>query len=247
MPAASDAIKVVLFDMDGVLVDVSKSYRRAIEETVLHFTGRRITDHTTQRYKNRGGFNDDWALTHAIVADSGMQVSLARITAEFQRRYRGEDWSGFINDESPLVETATLTHLRRRGHILGVVTGRPVAEALWTIDRLRWQSHFPLVVAREHYGRRAKPDPYPLLHALGRLQAAGHDVRPDQALYIGDTVDDMEAARRAGMWAVGCVPPYLDQGAHGALLTTRGAHVVAESPEALPGILKSWPAAQRQR
>ena len=35
-------INALFFDMDGVLVDVSRSYRRAIEETVSHFTGREI-------------------------------------------------------------------------------------------------------------------------------------------------------------------------------------------------------------
>ena len=78
-------LKALLFDMDGVLVDVSRSYRRAIEETVLHFTGRKIQSNTVQRYKNLGGFNDDWKLTHAIITDSGMEVPLARVIDEFQR------------------------------------------------------------------------------------------------------------------------------------------------------------------
>ncbi len=238
--AVPDAIKVVLFDMDGVLVDVSRSYRRAIEETVLYFTGRRINASVTQRYKNRGGFNDDWGLTHAIVVDSGMEVSLPRVTAEFQRRYRGDRWNGFINDEPPLVDAATLERLRHHGFILGIVTGRPAAEARWTLDHLGWRSYFPLLVAREHYGRRGKPDPFPLLHALGRLQAAGRQVRPDQALYIGDTVDDVVAASAAGMWAVGNVPPYLDHATHSKLLMERGAHIVVESPNQLPGVLESW-------
>ena len=53
-------LKAVLFDMDGVLVDVSRSYRRAIEETANHFTGRTLVPGTTQRYKNLGGFTDEW-------------------------------------------------------------------------------------------------------------------------------------------------------------------------------------------
>jgi beta-phosphoglucomutase-like phosphatase (HAD superfamily) len=72
-------IKALLFDMDGVLVDVSRSYRRAIEETASHFTGRDIEAGTTQRYKNLGGFNDDWRLTHAIISDTGIQVPFSRV------------------------------------------------------------------------------------------------------------------------------------------------------------------------
>jgi phosphoglycolate phosphatase-like HAD superfamily hydrolase len=34
---------VIVFDMDGVLVDVTESYRETIRQTVQHFTGQEIT------------------------------------------------------------------------------------------------------------------------------------------------------------------------------------------------------------
>ena len=61
---------VVVFDMDGVLVDVADSYRETICRTVEHFTGRPITRELIQDYKNRGGWNNDWALSQKILADS---------------------------------------------------------------------------------------------------------------------------------------------------------------------------------
>ena len=54
---------IVVFDMDGVLTEVSESYRAAIVETVEHFTGVRIERDLIQRYKNEGGWNNDWALS----------------------------------------------------------------------------------------------------------------------------------------------------------------------------------------
>ena len=233
-------IKAVLFDMDGVLVDVSRSYRRAIEETVLHFTGRRIEAPTVQRYKNQGGFNDDWKLTHAVITDSGMEVSQARVVEEFQRRYRGENWDGFIAEEPPLAKTRTLDRLAHDGRVLGIVTGRPEAEARWTLGRLGWKRYFPLLVAKEKQERRGKPDPFPLQHALGILNAAGLGIRPDEAVYIGDTVDDMTAARAAGLWAIGMVPPYLDRDEHAALLRARGAHIIIHSVEAIPDLIDTF-------
>jgi len=235
MPAAS--IKAVLFDMDGVLVDVSGSYRRAIEETVYYFTGRRVHQREIQRYKNQGGFNDDWVLTRAIVVDSGMEVSLQRVINEFQRRYRGDDWSGFICKETALVENATLDALRKRGHVLGIVTGRPEAEARWTLDHLGWNRGFPLLIAREKQGHRSKPDPFPLQQALGALRAAGLNLRPENAVYLGDSVDDMVAARAGGLWAIGVVPPYVEYDPHAELLSQRGAHLVTSDPNDLVGLL----------
>ena len=233
----SPAIRAVLFDMDGVLVDVSGSYRRAIEETVYYFTGREIEPSTVQRYKNFGGFNDDWQLTHAIIGDSGMEVSLPRVIGEFQRRYRGDDWNGFITEERPIFMTHTLDELQRRGHVLGIVTGRPEVEARWTLDRLGWRHCFPLLVAREQQDNRFKPDPFPLQHALGVLGAAGMPVKPQCAVYVGDSVDDMVAARAAGQWAVGLVPPYLEYDSHAPLLRSRGAHAVVRKPDQLPDLL----------
>lgn len=231
-------IKAVLFDMDGVLVDVSRSYRRAIEETATHFTGRDISAGTVQRYKNLGGFNDDWKLTHALIHDTGIQVPMSRVIAEFQRRYRGDNWDGFIAEEPALVESTTLDRLAS-GRIFGVVTGRPEAEARWTLQRFGWDARFPLVVAREQQDGRSKPDPFPLQRALSLLNAAGLNVQPHEAVYVGDTVDDMEAARAAGLWAIGHVPPYLEAEAHMGLLRARGAHAVVATMDELPGALAS--------
>ena len=229
--------------MDGVLVDVSRSYRRAIEETATHFTGRFFEPGAVQRYKNLGGFSDDWKLTHAMITDAGMEVSLSRVVEELQHRYRGENWDGFIAEEPALVEAETLAALCRGGRTLGIVTNRPEAEARWTLDRFGWKRYFPLVVGRERQEGRTKPEAFPLLHALGILAAAGRPVQPEEAAYVGDSVDDMAAARAAGLWAVGVVPPYLDADAHAELLYARGAHVVAENSKALPDVLDRLPLA----
>ncbi|ARA94181.1 MAG: HAD family hydrolase [Bacteroidetes bacterium] len=233
-------LKALFFDMDGVLVDVSQSYRRAIEETAAHFTGREIVAGTVQRYKNLGGFNDDWKLTHAIIHDTGIQVPFSRVVEEFQRRYRGHDWNGFIAEEPPLISEQTLQKLCGNGRIAGIVTGRPDAEAQWTLNRFGWKRYFPLVVAREKHEGRSKPDPFPLQRALTILSAAGLHLQPGEVAYIGDTVDDMEAARAAGMWAIGVVPPYLDADSHAEVLRSRGAHVIVTDLNTLPDVIESF-------
>ena len=222
------------------MVDVSRSYRRAIEETVSHFTGREIEPGTIQRYKNLGGFNDDWKLTHAIVSDAGIQVSFGRVIEEFQKRYRGDNWDGFIAEEEPLINIRTLEELSTEQRVLGIVTGRPGAEANWTIERLGWKKYFPLVIPKEKQEGREKPDPFPLLHALAILDAAGRRVEPDGAIYVGDSIDDMKSARDAGLWAIGVVPPYLDKEEHDALLRSVGAHHVITDPNTLPHVLANF-------
>ena len=65
---------VIVFDMDGVLVDVTESYRETIraDGAALRRTGHLAR--TIQDYKNSGGWNNDWALSQKILADSGIDV-----------------------------------------------------------------------------------------------------------------------------------------------------------------------------
>lgn len=55
----------VVLDVDGVLVDVADSYRRAIVESIECVYADTIPPATIQSFKNAGGFNDDWELTYA--------------------------------------------------------------------------------------------------------------------------------------------------------------------------------------
>lgn len=58
-------VDAVVLDVDGVLVDVENSYRRAIVETIERLHGERLPGGAIQAFKNAGGFNDDWELTDA--------------------------------------------------------------------------------------------------------------------------------------------------------------------------------------
>lgn len=55
----------VVLDVDGVLVDVADSYRRAILDSLDHVHGETLDSTTVQQFKNAGGFNNDWELTYA--------------------------------------------------------------------------------------------------------------------------------------------------------------------------------------
>ncbi len=64
--------------MDGVLVDVTESYRATIQATVKHFTGYEPTDAEIQDWKNRGGWNDDWQLSHRLIQERGGDSAIPR-------------------------------------------------------------------------------------------------------------------------------------------------------------------------
>ena len=226
--------QAVLLDMDGVLVDVRGSFRRAITETVAHFAGSGPTPEQIQAKKDEGGFNNDWVLSEAFVREAGVPAAEApfeAIKAHFNHVYRGDDFDGLIATEPAAVRTATLDALAGR-YALALVTGRPEADAQWTLDHFEWGALVPVVVGMGRQAGREKPDPYGLELALDAL-----GVGAAEAVYAGDTVDDMRAATAAGCVAVGVVPPGLDLDAHGRTLMEAGARVVLSTPDALPSLM----------
>jgi len=97
-------IDTILFDMDGVLVDVTNSYRAVIKLTAEHFCNTEVTLKEIQEYKHKGGYNNDWDLTEAIIKSKEMNVSRDRIEKHFQNLYKGNNWDGLITSEKWLPE-----------------------------------------------------------------------------------------------------------------------------------------------
>ena len=70
------SVDSIIFDCDGVLVDASKSYNKAISETVASllsilfgekFKASAITEEVIFALRKTGGFNNDWNTTYAII------------------------------------------------------------------------------------------------------------------------------------------------------------------------------------
>jgi len=220
---AEKASMAILFDMDGVLVDVTSSYRKAIQETVGVFTGERAQLKEIQDFKQQGGFNNDWDLTEALLKKRGKLVPKAEIVKKFQELYFGvEGKGGFIENETWLLSKNILEKLHAK-HALGIVTGRPREETLYVLRKFQVENLFDAIVVMEDYPpEKAKPDPYPIRLALERLNN-------EAAIYVGDSVDDITAAIRAKVKAVGCIPPGVSEEPLKELLLKRGAENVLKN------------------
>ncbi len=190
--------QAILFDMDGVLVDVEKSYRLAIQQTVKELLGIEISPADIQKYKNRGGLNNDWDLTEAILIDNGESIDKKNIVATFQKYYLGRNYSGLIQNDRWQAPLELLTFLSRK-YKIGIVTGRPREEARFTLKRFEVEGYFLELVTMDDVPQgRGKPDPFGLKLAMNSLRTHG-------GWYIGDTVDDMKAAEGAGMIPIGFI------------------------------------------
>jgi HAD superfamily phosphatase len=285
-------VDAVVLDIDGVLVDVADSYRRAIVESIDRVYGDTIEKPAVQQFKDAGGFNNDWELTYAAalfvlagresavsdlaaftdaIAERGGGLDAAEAVVRdlldepaenrvfdawdreqlrdvFQTLYLGTDLyrdieggeppfdaPGYIHDEPLLVDDETLSALQDR-FAVGVVTGRPAAEADIALERVG------LDLPAEHRftmddWEEGKPHPAALRTLAERFGA-------ERVAFAGDTLDDMATAVNADeadddrvYYGVGVLTGGLTGDAGRRTFANNGASAVIESVTDLPELL----------
>ena len=178
----------LIFDMDGVLVDVSKSYREAIRQTSSYFLERGVLMSEVDEIKNKVGMNNDWDATYALI--NNPNISYEGVKSYFQSIYLGNDQkSGLINNEKLLISKQKLQSLKNKYKKLGIATGRPKKEAEYVISKNKLIEIFDCVIALEDVVN-SKPSPDSIRMVIKKLNLK-------QTVYIGDSPSDVIAAERA--------------------------------------------------
>ena len=117
---------ILIFDMDGVLIDVSKSYRKTIQRTIQIYletclgverSGRDwITDEEISLFKSTGGFNNDWDLTSGLLL---YLLSISRIPPlPRQKRFSTiQEIVSYLKSKSSAFNQKNAIRIRRK-HLL---------------------------------------------------------------------------------------------------------------------------------
>lgn len=216
-----------MFDIDGVVRDVSGSYRRAIADAVEHFTGGgfRPNSGDIDALKSEGIWNNDWDASFELVCRyfegagrerSEIALNYEELVTFFQSRYRGPDdgaWTGYICDEPLLLSPAYFESLTAGGIAWGFFSGAMRAEAAYVLEgKLGLQS--PVLVAMED--APGKPDPTGLFEAIEQLENQYGLASNLPVIYAGDTVADIYTVVKASqqqpdrVWlGMGILPPHV--------------------------------------
>ncbi len=190
--------KILIFDVDGVLVDVRGTYWRSALEAVRHLTGKRVTYSELHKWKSKPGFNDDWSMVSAWVTSLGKPVSYEEARSAFEKFYWGSDGHpGNVRNEKILVSPRQIEKWSRRFE-LNLFTGRTRQEFSFTFECWPATKCFRTVITMDDAPK--KPHPDGLLRIL-----SGRD--PSTALYLGDNIDDALAAREAGVPFLAIIAP----------------------------------------
>src|SRR5258707_5890836 len=173
--------QILIFDVDGVLVDVRGTYWRSALQTVRHITGERVTYAELHRWKSKPGFNDDWSMVSAWVSSLGHPTSYEEARAAFEKFYWGSDGQpGNVRNEKLMVTRLQIEKSSRKFE-LNLFTGRTRQEFSFTFEKWRATKYFRTIVTMDDAKR--KPHPEGLRKILGERD-------PATELCLADNIHD---------------------------------------------------------
>ena len=206
---------VVLFDLDGTVVDSGSIILASMRHAARTVLGREYTDDELMASVGGPGL------------EAQMEVLAEDRVEELVRVYRAHNEPLHATLEFCDGMEDALVALKEQGYRLGLVTAKRRSTVELAFARLpQLAGIFEVVVGGDETARH-KPDPEPLELGLSRLGA-----NPENAAYVGDSPFDMQAARAAGMTAVGVTWGRI----HGRE-SLRDADVVVDTAEELLGAL----------
>ncbi|HEU0335071.1 MAG TPA: HAD-IA family hydrolase [Gaiellaceae bacterium] len=176
---------VVLFDLDGTLIDSGPIIVASMKHAARTVLGREVEER----------------LLTAAIGGPGLVAQMEALDPErvddLVAAYRAHNEPLHEELEAFWEVVEVLPRLREQGRRLGIVTAKRRTTVQLAFDRLPGlESNFDVVIGADDTERH-KPDPAPLLEALDRLGAG-----PAESAYVGDSPFDVRAAKAAGMFAI---------------------------------------------
>ncbi len=178
-------LKVVLFDLDGTLIDSEKDIAEAANFTRQHYGLARVPDSTIAQYVGNGVL---------VLLEKSLETrdksKILEAYEVFKQHYRVHcaDHTKTFRGTFELLD-----HLKHRGIRMGVVSNKPQEFTDSVLNQLGLMPYFGVAFGPEATVNR-KPHPEPLLVAAEKLGASA-----SETIMIGDSVVDILAAQAAPM------------------------------------------------
>jgi phosphoglycolate phosphatase len=218
-------VKLVLFDLDGTLVDTAPDIAKAVNMMLLSLG---LREHAQEQITNWIGNGIPRLIKRALTGELNGEPD-----AELFRRASesfGENYLHIVHqsvcDAYPDV-VETLETLWQGNVPMVCITNKAEAFTIPLLKNLGFAKYFSLVLSGDSLPKQ-KPDPLPLLHACEHF-----NVDPKHAVFVGDSCNDVKAAKAAAMRVI-CVPYGYN---HGNPIQDAGPDLVIQTLRELPPLL----------
>lgn len=193
--------ELLLFDLDGTLLDSVPQLHLAVDGALKACD---LASVTLEQVRTWIGNGADILIRRAIERRYQLEGSVppelfSRVRAAFDHCYRAGLDKNFCLYPGVV---ATLQRLRQAGYCMAVVTNKPAPFVAPLLEKAGLADFFDYQLGGDVLATR-KPDPAPLLHVCEQLQ-----VSPSRTLMVGDSRNDIEAARAAAICSVGLTYGY---------------------------------------
>lgn len=193
--------KVILFDLDGTLIDSAPDLASAINHMLSSLARPTFSEDTIRSWVGNGAnILVKRGLSGQADIDNNLDEDLfAQALHTFLSFYKE---NVCINTRLYLGVHASLTKLKAQGYRLVIVTNKPVEFIQPILVKLALSDLFEMQLGGDSLAKR-KPSPEPLLHVCQAL-----NVSVEECLMVGDSKNDILAAKAANMDSIGLTYGY---------------------------------------
>ena len=201
-PIPAEQIKLIVFDLDGTLIDSARDLCNSVNAALEHMGRPHLPDHTIASFVGNGApmlVRRSLAAENGVSPDEVHDEELATAYNFFLAHYR-EHKLDFTYAYEGVLDSLAALRLMPDGtpRAMAVLTNKPVRPARAICEGLGMGTCFMRVYGGDSFPLK-KPDPLGL-HTL--MEEA--DARAEETLMIGDSKVDVQTARNAGAWSMGC-------------------------------------------
>ncbi len=219
--------KLLVFDFDSTIVDISHSCRCATKKTVEFFLGRLLED---SAIKNVHGhcIPDFYDSSDQLLQEQGSSFRKDAIIKKFQEYYVGRNYNGYILDEQCLLKEVILKKLKR--HKLAIISDRPVREALFVLKRFNIDGFFDEIAGNELPGE-GPPKKDHLLKLLQNLKGT-----KKETVFISGNPAGIKLSQDLHLPFIGIVPPAFEKERFKSNMVDKGANLILDQIQDIPKI-----------
>jgi len=200
-PLPVEGLKLLVFDLDGTLIDSAQDLCNSVNASLLHFGRAPLPDETIAGFIGNGAK----VLVQRAFAAGGARFDeelLDQALLYFLNYYREHKLDFTYAYEGVLEALAALRQLHDQpggpARAMAVLTNKPVRPAREICAALGLAPYFLNIYGGNSFASK-KPDPEGLLVLMAEAGAT-----PEETVMIGDSQVDVQTARNAGAWCIGC-------------------------------------------